>query len=127
MNDRQGNSAITSRNLTQVFVPDVAYHFCLNLPAEFTQPGRSLLAERCSLRQVQSPPPLFSPLSEGIKTRQWHCKQSVMVGSGFNAWQTVQTFNKERVRPVCLESLTEEKAFKHYQQLGVRLVQASSI
>ena len=27
------------------FVPAVAYHFCLNLPPAFTQPGLSLLAE----------------------------------------------------------------------------------
>ena len=29
------------------FVPTVAYHFYLNLPAAFTQPGRSLLADPC--------------------------------------------------------------------------------
>ena len=29
------------------FVPALAYHFCLNLPAAFTQPGARLLAEPC--------------------------------------------------------------------------------
>ena len=29
------------------FVPAVAYHFCLALPAAFTQPGALLLAEPC--------------------------------------------------------------------------------
>ena len=28
-------------------VPAVAYHFCLNLPAAFTQPGASALADLC--------------------------------------------------------------------------------
>ena len=31
------------------FVPAVAYHFCLALPAAFTQPGARLLAEPCSV------------------------------------------------------------------------------
>ena len=30
------------------FVPAAAYHFCLALPAEFTQPGDHLLAEPCT-------------------------------------------------------------------------------
>ena len=30
------------------FVPAVAYHFCLALPAAFTQPGAQLLAEPCT-------------------------------------------------------------------------------
>ena len=29
--------------------PAVVYHFCLSLPAAFTQPGQSLLAEPCTL------------------------------------------------------------------------------
>ena len=29
------------------FVPALAYHICLALPAEFTQPGDHLLAEPC--------------------------------------------------------------------------------
>ena len=29
------------------FVPAVAYHFCFNLPAAFTQPGQSFLAKPC--------------------------------------------------------------------------------
>ena len=28
-------------------IPALAYHFCLNLPAAFTKPGRSLLVVRC--------------------------------------------------------------------------------
>ena len=31
------------------FVPALAYHFCLNLPAAFTQPGARLLVEPCSM------------------------------------------------------------------------------
>ena len=30
------------------FVPALAYHFCLSLPAGFTQPGAHLLAEPCT-------------------------------------------------------------------------------
>ena len=30
-------------------VPAITYHFCLSLPAAFTQPGQSLLAEPCTL------------------------------------------------------------------------------
>ena len=30
------------------FVPAVAYHFCLALPAAFTQPGDHFLAEVCT-------------------------------------------------------------------------------
>ena len=33
------------------FVPAVAYHFCLYLPAAFTQPGDHLLAEPCTDRR----------------------------------------------------------------------------
>ena len=29
------------------FIPAVAYHFCLNLPAAFTKPGASTLADLC--------------------------------------------------------------------------------
>ena len=29
------------------FVPAVAYHFCLNLPAAFSQPGNGLIAQPC--------------------------------------------------------------------------------
>ena len=31
------------------FVPALAYHFCLNLPAAFTQPGARLMVEPCKL------------------------------------------------------------------------------
>ena len=31
------------------FVPAVAYHFCLNLPAAFLQPGNGLLDKPCML------------------------------------------------------------------------------
>ena len=34
------------------FVPAVAKHFCLSLPAALTQPGRSLLAVPCILNKV---------------------------------------------------------------------------
>ena len=30
------------------FVPTLAYHFCLNLPAAFTQPGAHLLVKPCT-------------------------------------------------------------------------------
>ena len=30
------------------FVPAVAYHFCLNLPAAFSQPGARLILEPCT-------------------------------------------------------------------------------
>ena len=30
------------------FVPAVAYHFCLNLPAAFSQPGNGLLEVPCT-------------------------------------------------------------------------------
>ena len=33
------------------FITAVAYHFCLSLPAAFTQPGRSLLADPCILEE----------------------------------------------------------------------------
>ena len=32
------------------FVPVLAYHFCLNLPAAFTEPGARLLVEPCTYR-----------------------------------------------------------------------------
>ena len=35
------------------FVPAVAYHFCLNLPAAFKQPGARLLAEPCRFSQCE--------------------------------------------------------------------------
>ena len=31
------------------FVPDVAYHFCLNLPETFSQPGVRQLADPCKV------------------------------------------------------------------------------
>ena len=34
------------------FVPAVAYHFCLALPAAFTQPRVRLLAEPCTGRSL---------------------------------------------------------------------------
>ena len=36
------------------FVPTVAYHFCLALPAAFTQPGSRLLSERSSICSVDA-------------------------------------------------------------------------
>ena len=38
------------------FVPAVAYHFCLNLPAPFTRPGNSNFAQPC-IRNVRYPAP----------------------------------------------------------------------
>ena len=34
------------------FVPAVAYQFCLNLPAAFTQPGNGNLAHPCNLKRA---------------------------------------------------------------------------
>ena len=34
------------------FVPAVAYHFCLNLPAAFSQPGNGLIAIPCTFSIV---------------------------------------------------------------------------
>ena len=36
------------------FVPAIAYHYCLDLPAAFTQPGTSTLADLCT-RQSTNP------------------------------------------------------------------------
>ena len=36
------------------FVPALAYHYCLNLPAAFTLPGAHLLVEPCTLLTAQS-------------------------------------------------------------------------
>ena len=33
------------------FVPAVAYHFCLSLPAAFSQPGNGTLAHPCTCRE----------------------------------------------------------------------------
>ena len=38
------------------FVPAVAYHFYLNFPAAFTQPGTRLLEEPCTVRKCQTMP-----------------------------------------------------------------------
>ena len=45
------------------FVTALAYHFCLALPAAFTQPGDHLLAEPCRLRRPLSPRPPSPSLS----------------------------------------------------------------
>ena len=37
------------------FVPALAYHFCFNLPAAFTQPGARLLVEPCTLWGISIP------------------------------------------------------------------------
>ena len=37
------------------FVPAVSYHFCLNLPAAFTQPGTSTLTDLCRCCRVRTP------------------------------------------------------------------------
>ena len=44
--DIQGSANRWSTGLVS-FVPALAYHFCLALPAAFTQPGACLLAEPC--------------------------------------------------------------------------------
>ena len=38
------------------FVPTVAYHSCLSLPAAFTQPGARLLVELCTLSPEKTRP-----------------------------------------------------------------------
>ena len=44
--DIQGSTNRRALGLVN-FVPALAYHFCLNLPAAFTQPGARLLVELC--------------------------------------------------------------------------------
>ena len=34
------------------FVPACAYHFCLNLPGKFSQPGNGILAQPCTSEMV---------------------------------------------------------------------------
>ena len=56
------------------FVSARAYHFCLALPAEFTQPGNHLLAELCTSI------PLDFGLSGGekrLRQRWWHQRTTV--------------------------------------------------
>ena len=43
----QGSSKRRAPGLVN-FVPAVAYHFCLNLPAAFSQPGARLILEPCT-------------------------------------------------------------------------------
>ena len=38
------------------FVPALPYHFCLKLPAAFTQPGARLLVEPCMPHSNRTPP-----------------------------------------------------------------------
>ena len=45
----QGSSIRWAPGLVH-FVPAVAYHFCLNLPAVFSQPGNSLIEIPCMYR-----------------------------------------------------------------------------
>ena len=33
------------------FVPALAYHFCLNLPEKFSQPGAHVLSQPCKLQE----------------------------------------------------------------------------
>ena len=44
----QGSTNRRAPGLVNI-VPALAYHFCLNLPAAFTQPGARLLLEPCTL------------------------------------------------------------------------------
>ena len=46
--DIQGRTIKPLQGLVN-FVPDVAYHFCLNVPAAFSQPGNGLIREPCSM------------------------------------------------------------------------------
>ena len=46
--DIQGSTNRRALGLVN-FVPALAYHFCLNFPAAFTQPGARLLVEPCTL------------------------------------------------------------------------------
>ena len=50
------------------FVPALAYHFCLNLSAAFTQPGARLLVEpcKCGLTLYSSTPARFGVLGFGL-------------------------------------------------------------
>ena len=62
LRDRALQGSTNRRALGLVnFIPALAYHFCLNLPATFTQPGARLLVEPCS---SFVPNPLASPISE---------------------------------------------------------------
>ena len=47
----QGSAKRRAPGLVNV-IPAVAYHFCLALPAAFTQPGDHLLVEPCSVRPL---------------------------------------------------------------------------
>ena len=47
--DIQGSAKRRGTGLVN-FVPAVAYHFCLALPTEFTQPWARLLADPCTVR-----------------------------------------------------------------------------
>ena len=58
----QGSSKRRSPGLMN-FVPAVAYHPCLILPAAFTQPGDHLLAEPCSANIGFAPALVFSSFS----------------------------------------------------------------
>ena len=65
------------------FVPAVAYHFCLRLPAALTQPGRSFLSEPCTCVMIR-------PCPLNIWTRacfhfsqpciRWHFINTTLVG-----------------------------------------------
>ena len=48
----QGSAKVGAPGLTN-FVTAVAYHFCPSLPAAFTQPGASILADFCTLVHIQ--------------------------------------------------------------------------
>ena len=50
-NDVQRSDKVDAPGLVN-FITAVAYHFCPNLPAAFTQPRASTLADLCILRRV---------------------------------------------------------------------------
>ena len=66
--DVQGSAKRRSLGLVK-FVIALAYHFCLALPAAFTQPGACLFAEPCIYGRKQSRPP---PSAIDEKHRRHH-------------------------------------------------------
>ena len=48
------------------FVTDLAYHFCLELPSAFTQPGDHLLAELCIFGERDFKCSTVSPILPGL-------------------------------------------------------------
>ena len=73
-NDIQGSTNRWAPGLVN-FVPALAYHFCLNLPTAFTQPGARLLVEPCkSSKMYYLPIKLmpYNPYMLLVKGRHLH-------------------------------------------------------